>query len=920
MTIYKVGTSFSAWSFGEAYSKAKDGDILAFEEGFMLELPAGRHYKIEKSIKIVGQISGTEDGGTLYHNTIAATLRIMNGVTVQFENIWFQVDDHRCALVIKGNSNVVLNTVYFNEQLDNKKVFILVEGNSKLLIENAGNQLYNGSYSTTSIKVSNSTLELKRAELNIKLKADEGSSIQMEDTVIERWNSNILDIQDSSVTSINTVLKGGDAEQDYPAVFLSRSTAKLQNTEVIQPFYQAAVCLKNSASLESIGSSLTSIKAISSRVCIEQTTIRESLLLESNSFCRISDFVDIIGENEEKIDIYCGASVLIANTIRLNRNITPNIRLSENSYLIADTILKEFEDTNGIIWDISENSCKILNEESTNSEPQEEISEIIERDYEEELYSLIGLNNVKKEVQKLLRTVEFNQKRLSEGLPIQEQSLHSVFTGNPGTGKTTVARLLGRLLFDRGVLPGDEFKFIEVSESDLIATHIGETAVQTQAILEKAKGGILFIDEAYTLNKGKSSQHNFGLEAVNTILKYMEDYRNEIMIIFAGYTKEMEQFFETNPGLKSRVPNTFFFEDYSGDEIVEMGLKNLQKSAYQLEDEAYYAMRVKQAYSRSLDHSNGRWIRNFNEHLMRALANRVVETQVDDYVTIINDDIDDVLLQGTQKPEENQKDALEQLQNLIGIQKVKKQVEQFISLAELNKKREEQGAAVSEFSLHSLFLGNPGTGKTTVARIVGKILYQKGIIPQNKFIEVSRSDLVAGYVGQTAIKTQEVLKSALGGVLFIDEAYTLSNSNEDRFGKEAIDEILKFMEDHRRDIVIIFVGYTKEMEEFLSVNSGLPSRIPNTFDFEDYTADEIIQIGLLGLNNQGYFIDADYYTQTIEFLYNKINDCSNGRWIRNINEKIIKNLSIRVSRENVTDLSTIDKVDIERMMLEYERL
>ena len=920
MTTYKVGTSFSAWSFGDAYSKAKDGDILAFEEGFMLELPAGRHYKIEKSIKIVGQISGTEDGGTLYHNTIAATLRIMNGVTVQFENIWFQVDDHRCALVIKGNSNVVLNTVYFNEQLDNKKVFILVEGNSKLLIENAGNQLYNGSYSTTSIKVSNSTLELKRAELNIKLKADEGSSIQMEDTVIERWNSNIFDIQDSSVTSINTVLKGGDAEQDYPAVFLSRSTAKLQNTEVIQPFYQAAVCLKNSASLESIGSSLTSIKAISSRVCIEQTTIRESLLLESNSFCRISDFVDIIGENEEKIDIYCGASVLIANTIRLNRNITPNIRLSENSYLIADTILKEFEDTNGIIWDISENSCKILNEESTNSEPQEEISEIIERDYEEELYSLIGLNNVKKEVQKLLRTVEFNQKRLSEGLPIQEQSLHSVFTGNPGTGKTTVARLLGRLLFDRGVLPGDEFKFIEVSESDLIATHIGETAVQTQAILEKAKGGILFIDEAYTLNKGKSSQHNFGLEAVNTILKYMEDYRNEIMIIFAGYTKEMEQFFETNPGLKSRVPNTFFFEDYSGDEIVEMGLKNLQKSAYQLEDEAYYAMRVKQAYSRSLDHSNGRWIRNFNEHLMRALANRVVETQVDDYVTIINDDIDDVLLQGTQKPEENQKDALEQLQNLIGIQKVKKQVEQFISLAELNKKREEQGAAVSEFSLHSLFLGNPGTGKTTVARIVGKILYQKGIIPQNKFIEVSRSDLVAGYVGQTAIKTQEVLKSALGGVLFIDEAYTLSNSNEDRFGKEAIDEILKFMEDHRRDIVIIFAGYTKEMEEFLSVNSGLPSRIPNTFDFEDYTADEIIKIGLLGLKNQGYFVDVDYYSKTIESLYNKINDCSNGRWIRNINEKIIKNLSIRVSRENVTDLSTIDRVDIERMMLEYERL
>lgn len=352
MTTYRVGTSFSSWSFGDAYSKAKDGDILAFEEGFMLELPAGRHYKIEKSIKIVGLISETEGGGTLYQNTIAATLQIMKGVTVQFENIWFQVDDHRRALVINGNSTVVLNTVYFNEQLENKKFFILVEGKSKLSIENAGNQLYNGSYSATSIKVSNSTLELKRAELNIKLKADKGSSIQIEDTVIENWSSNILDIKDSSVTSINTVLKGGNVEQDYPAVFLSRSTAKLQNTEVTQPLYQAAVFLKNSSSLESTGDSLTSIRAISSRVCIEQTVIRESLMLESNSFCRVSDYVDIKGENEEKVDIYCWASVLIANTIKLNRNVNPNIRLSENSYLIADTILEDFENMDGLIWDI----------------------------------------------------------------------------------------------------------------------------------------------------------------------------------------------------------------------------------------------------------------------------------------------------------------------------------------------------------------------------------------------------------------------------------------------------------------------------------------------------------------------------------------------------------------------------------------
>ena len=121
-------------------------------------------------------------------------------------------------------------------------------------------------------------------------------------------------------------------------------------------------------------------------------------------------------------------------------------------------------------------------------------------------------------------------------------------------------------------------------------------------------------------------------------------------------------------------------------------------------------------------------------------------------------------------------------------------------------------------------------------------------------------------------------------------------------------------------MVVIFAGYHKEMSAFLETNSGLASRVPNTFDFEDYTADEIILIGLLGLQNQGYFVDVDYYSKTIEYLYNKIKDGRNGRWLRNINEKIIKNLSSRVSRENVTDLSTIDRVDIERMMLEYERL
>ena len=511
----------------------------------------------------------------------------------------------------------------------------------------------------------------------------------------------------------------------------------------------------------------------------------------------------------------------------------------------------------------------------------------------------------------MLRMVEFNQQRIAKGLEPQEQSYHSVFLGNPGTGKTTVARLIGEVLFESGAFKGDEFKLIEASEPDFISQNVGGTAQQTLALLEKAKGGVLFIDEAYALNK-KDANVDFGIEAINTILKYMEDHRGEIMIIFAGYTKEMEEFLKTNPGLTSRVPNKFVFEDYTPDEIVEIGEKDLVKKQYQFEDEEYYAQQVKRAYRNSLDHSNARWIRNFNEKLLKAFANRVMNTGTEDLETITRADIDEVLAQGRyQASGKKDEDALERLQKLIGINGVKEQVNRFISLVELNHRREEQGMENSDFTLHSLFLGNPGTGKTTVARIVGEVLYQKGIISQKKFIEVSRSDLVAGYIGQTAKKTREVLESALGGVLFIDEAYSLSQGSENDFGKEAIDEILKFMEDHRKDMVIIFAGYTKEMSEFLQMNSGLASRIPHTFDFEDYTPDEIVKIGLLGLHNAAYEVDEAAYADLVKNNYSLTSDHSNGRWVRNLNEELIMVMSERVAHAEDADINQILQEDLD---------
>lgn len=254
--------------------------------------------------------------------------------------------------------------------------------------------------------------------------------------------------------------------------------------------------------------------------------------------------------------------------------------------------------------------------------------------------------------------------------------------------------------------------------------------------------------------------------------------------------------------------------------------------------------------------------------------------------------------------------AYEQLNNMIGIKNVKDEVNEFIAIAEMNKKRKDKGLSDSAMTLHSLFLGNPGTGKTTVARILGKVLYEKKIIANQKFIEVSRSDLVGQYVGQTAVKTREVLESALGGVLFVDEAYTLASGGKNDFGSEAIDEILKFMEDHRSDIVIIFAGYTDSMEKFLQMNEGLKSRIPNSFNFEDYTQDELVQIGLLDLKKKKYRVDEAAYTELVHHNFEQSDDHSNGRWIRNLNERLVRKMAVRIAGNEQADLSLITAQDL----------
>ena len=498
--------------------------------------------------------------------------------------------------------------------------------------------------------------------------------------------------------------------------------------------------------------------------------------------------------------------------------------------------------------------------------------------------NIIGMENVKNQVNELNSFLTLKKQLEKNGVTFPDFNLHMMFLGNPGTGKTTVARLIAKTLFDLGYIK--ENKCIEVEPKDLIAAYSGQTALKTSKVINSALGGVLFIDEAYSLSNG-----SYGAEAIATLLKAMEDSKSDLVVIFAGYSKEMQEFVQVNSGIKSRIGYTFEFADYTEDELVDIYKLKASKVKFNVNEEAILKIRELVNFGRNRKNfGNGRFVDNIFQKTL--IKHSKLELSEDALLTITADSIPTIEELLTQSSGERKPEVIEKMFNdIIGLDGIKKQVRELEKYVRFRKEISKLSETkLPDMSLHMLFIGDSGTGKTMMARKITEMLYNIGCIRINKLVEVNRRDLIGEHIGETAPKTSKVIDGALGGVLFIDEAYALTpvDSGKD-FGQEAIATIIKAMEDYKDDLVVIFAGYTEEMKRFVSSNSGITSRIGYTFDFKNYSDEELYSIFELKCKKYNLVINENVKTKMMEIFkyFSSVDNFGNGRFVDKVLQEVL---------------------------------
>lgn len=530
-----------------------------------------------------------------------------------------------------------------------------------------------------------------------------------------------------------------------------------------------------------------------------------------------------------------------------------------------------------------------------------------------ELNKLVGLRKVKETLQGIIADVKAKQRR-AKYVQTEESKvgLNFVFKGNPGTGKTTVARLLGNILANYGLI--DDPAVVTYKKGQLIDGYVGGGSRNVEKMFEESLGKVLFIDEAYQLADNDSK------DALDAMTNMLTDgpFKDRLAVVLAGYPGEMAKLISSNPGLHSRFTQEVFFEDYTNEELTEIFFNKINGEHFSIGEEALsYARAYFASLRRNKDFGNARETEKLRDVVKANQALRlrnVTNPTKEDVFTILPNDFPNFgkINVNRFKPQKNTTlSPLEKLNQLVGIDAIRKQFEEYVAMSHYCQDNP-QATISATFRPHMAFLGNPGTGKTMVARLFADILRKEGLLSNSNFVEVGPSDLIGEYLGQSGPKARGQFERARGGVLFIDEAYQLCRKDQvqggDQYGKEVVTELLKFMEDER-DTVVILAGYTDEIRYLIKKgNPGLSSRVTNEFIFGDYEPNVLCSILFKKLDEMEM---SDRFKtcmrQIVFYKYEHRNpkEWGNAREIENYAKEIFQNYLVRHKAQGMIDVDCI---------------